>query len=102
MLRLIALASSLALAQGYAACPTSHFNVAVEVTQHDVDGLMSPATASSDGAAWAQHTCDQIAAIGPDGSLRGVSDTIENGAFSLGWLGRVNGLLTYTHRMPYP
>ena len=61
---------------GLPACPTSHFNVADEVVaQHDVDGLMSPATASFDRAAWAQHTCDQIAAIGPDGSLRGVSDT---------------------------
>ena len=87
MLRLIALASSLALAQSYiTACPTSHFDVDDEVVeQHNIDGTMTPATTSFDGLE--PHSCDQIAAIGPDGSLRGVSVTIENGAFSLGWLG---------------
>ena len=84
---MIALASSLALAPSYiAACPTSHFKVNDEVVdQHNIDGTMNPATASFEGLA--PHSCDQIAAIGPDGSLRGVSVTIENGAFSLGWLG---------------
>ena len=85
MLRLIALASSLALAQGYAACPTSHFNVNDElVQQHNVDGTMNPAKVSfpDEPHHRAIDPCDQIAAIGPDGSLRGVGD-----GDSLGWLG---------------
>ena len=87
MLRLIALASSLALAQGYAACTTSHFNVHDElVQQHNVDGTMNPAKVTLGGADMAapdrRDPCDQIAAIGPDGSLRGVGD-----GDSLGWLG---------------
>ena len=89
MLRLIALASSLALAQSYAVCSSSHFNEENEVVKmHDVAGMMSPATVSFDGAAMTKHSCDQIAAIGPDGTLRGVSDIIRDGEFfSLGWLG---------------
>lgn len=77
MLRLVVLATALALVQSapaVAECATSHFVVDQDaVSQHDEDGTIVPGSVSHG----AVDLCDQIAAIGPDGTVRGVSDIID-------------------------
>ena len=77
---------------------------ASEIGQFADFATMVPATVQLDGnpigypgdGTSMKATCDQIAAFGPNGLVRGVSTTIEAG-FSLAFLGTAGELITFQY-----
>ena len=73
-----------------------HFHTAEDLDDHVDTATMVPASVSLDGAAFGfpsdgtteKNTCDELAAVGVDGVIRGVSSPIEQG-FALGFIATI-------------
>merc|ERR1740136_512623 len=86
-------------------CTQGPFVVASDLGAYEDTASMVPATMERDGAPFGYpgtgaspaDTCDQIAAIGPDGVYLGVSSIIDVG-FSLAFVGTAGEKITFKYR----